>query len=95
MQSDIGAFFHQAAVSGSRQELEELVANISRQLEAAGAYGVTEMAQEINRRNEKKYTPLHTAIFFRFSESRFMTFYFFPILCVLDSPDHNLHPTET
>lgn len=66
MQSDIGAIFHEAAVRVSKQELEELVANISRQLEAAGPYGVTQLAQEINRRNEKKYTPLHTALFFRY-----------------------------
>lgn len=66
MQSDIGAVFHEAARDGTKQELEEMVASISRQVEAAGPYGVTELAQEINRRNEKKYTPLHTAIFSRY-----------------------------
>jgi hypothetical protein len=65
MQSNIGAIFHEAARGSSRAELEELAGNISRQLEAAGPYGVTELAQEINKRNDKKYTPLHTAIFSR------------------------------
>lgn len=67
MQRDIGAIFHEAAREGSKAELEELVTNISRQLQEAGPYGVTELAQEINRRNEKKYTPLHTAIFARYA----------------------------
>lgn len=65
MQLNLGAIFHEAAVGSSKEDLLELVANICRQVEAAGSYGASELAQEINKRNEKKYTPLHTAIFHR------------------------------
>ena len=65
MHRDVGTVLHDAARMGlSRSDLETLLSDVQQQLEAAGV-SEQALASEINRRNENRYTPLHTAIFAR------------------------------
>ena len=65
MNHTIGEVFHEAARNGTKAELDDFLASISQQIDAAGEQGANELAQEINRRDHRKYTPLHAALFSR------------------------------
>jgi hypothetical protein len=66
MNQDIGEVLHEAARTGSKAELDELLAGIQQQIQALSSSSESVLTHEINRRNEKRYTPLHTAIFARY-----------------------------